>query len=82
MVFATPRSWTKVSDLLNLQGWDIGNVISLENAFRECRNLRDLDLSSWKLKPTCSTEGMFLGCDSLVTTNNKEVDRILEEMRR
>lgn len=67
---------------LDVNSWS--SVDRLKDAsymFAMCERLKKLDLSRWSLRNDCSNEYMFYSCDTLATTNNEGIDKILEETR-
>jgi surface protein len=65
--------------------WNVSNCEDFSQMFSNCKNIKNLDLSTWKLSTTCNhieMFGMFNGCENLETVegldnwNTKKVSRI------
>lgn len=61
----------------------IMNTYNLSGVFKDCKNLKHLNLKHWNFRDRILTiNDMFTGCTSLDSTNNEYIDNILHEMQR
>lgn len=54
---------------LDLNDWDMGNVISIAGMFSGCKRLVSLKADDWDLHNCLSMNSAFAGCKSLVSLN-------------
>lgn len=59
----------KLTEIKGLEKWDVSAVRSCESIFAGCKQLKELDLSNWKLQPRTS-QRMFANCVNLETIGN------------
>lgn len=62
----------------NLANWNTSGIEYIFEMFEGCSVLTRLDLRNWSAKYIEKVEDMFSGCDSLQTTNNRDLDKLLE----
>ena len=54
-----------LAELTGLEMLDASNVTNLSGAFAQCRSLREVDLSTWKIPNLTMMRGMFNSCFNL-----------------
>ena len=56
-----------VETVIGLETWDVSNVKDFTGFFSQCSNLKNVDVSGWKLHNAMITYAMFFGCQDLKT---------------
>ena len=56
-----------VETVIGLETWDVSNVKDFTGFFSQCSNLKNVNVSGWKLHNTTMTYAMFFGCQDLKT---------------
>ena len=56
-----------ITTIENLDNIDTSSVTNMENVFSDCKNIEDIDISSWNTENVTSFVDMFYGCSSLKT---------------
>ena len=56
-------------ETLDINDWDVSNVINLDNCFGFCKMLKALDLSKWNISNVKDLEYCFRYCISLESLN-------------
>ena len=64
--------FSSLKKVTGLEYIDMRNVKSLENAFRNCYELTEIDVSSFNTSNVTTMKGMFSGCDSLAEIDGIE----------
>lgn len=56
---------TKLTEIKGLTNLDVSNVTSLSNAFKDCTNLKSLDITGWNTSKVEAMAATFDNCSSL-----------------
>ena len=54
-----------LENLIRNKDWDTSNVTNFEGMFRECKNLKEIDVSDFDFSKTANVRYMFMQCNSL-----------------
>lgn len=58
-----------IETVIGLETWDVSNVKDFTGFFSHCSNLKNVNVSGWKLHNATMTYAMFFGCQNLETIN-------------
>ena len=67
---------TNLETINSIDNWETGNVDTMENMFRDCTSLTELDLSSFDTANVTNMTYMFAGCTGLRRLNISNFDMI------
>ena len=56
-----------IETVIGLETWDVSNVKDFTGFFSQCSNLKNVNVSGWKLYNAMITYAMFFGCQDLKT---------------
>ena len=54
-----------IETVIGLETWDVSNVKDFTGFFSQCSNLKNVNVSGWKLHNATMTYAMFFGCQNL-----------------
>ena len=54
-----------IETVIGLETWDVSNIKDFTGFFSQCSNLKNVNVSGWKLHNTTMTYAMFFGCQNL-----------------
>lgn len=58
-----------IETISGLDTWDVSDVKDFAGLFSQCNNLKNIDVSGWKLNKAYTLLAMFYGCKSLTKIN-------------
>ena len=54
-----------IETIIGLETWDVSNIKDFAGLFSQCSNLKNVNVSGWKLKNAYTMLAMFYGCENL-----------------
>ena len=54
-------SGTAIEDASFVKNWNLANALAIDGSFKNCPNLKQIDLSTWDIPAKCYIKDMFLG---------------------